>query len=221
MEIVFAVSRLDRERGSFVGLQLPKHAAVPVRRVLTVVLLGVTLLVLSGCAAADSTRSRDLAMPEPCHREGSPHLRPVEVGLGRRDGDRRHRLGPDLLGRRALPPSQRRRDPRADALQPAARDLLHDRADHDGDRLLLLDRQRAGRADRARARRPTSPSTSSASSGPGRSTTASASRTATPTRSRTTTPTTSTPTPPATATRSRRWCCRSTRPSSSTCTRPT
>ena len=41
-----------------------------------------------------------------------------------------------------LPPPQRDRDPGADALQPADRDLLHDRADHDGDRLLLLHRRR-------------------------------------------------------------------------------
>ena len=43
----------------------------------------------------------------------------------------------------ALPPPQRRRDPGADPLQPADRDLLHDRADHHGDRVLLPHRRRS------------------------------------------------------------------------------
>ena len=45
---------------------------------------------------------------------------------------RRRGLGPDLLRDLALPASQRRRRPGADPLQPAARDLLHDRPDRDG-----------------------------------------------------------------------------------------
>ncbi len=111
------------------------------------------LLLLSACGdAADSDQIARLAMPEPMTETGPAHLRPVALGLGRRHGHRRHRLGPDLLGRRPLPPPQRRRDPGADALQPAAGDLLHDRADHDGDRLLLLDRQGPERGHRARPR---------------------------------------------------------------------
>ena len=56
--------------------------------------------------------------------------------LDRRPGHRRRGLGPDLLRRDPLPAAQRRRDPRADPLQPAARDLLHDRAGRDGGRVL-------------------------------------------------------------------------------------
>ena len=77
--------------------------------------------------------------------------------------DRRHRLGPDLLGRGPLPPPQRRRDPGADALQPAARDLLHDRPGHHGascssttpstPRTSVLDDRRRARPHR-RGRRP-------------------------------------------------------------------
>ena len=48
----------------------------------------------------------------PGHRAGSLHLRALEVGLGRRHGDRRHRLGPHLLRRGEVPPPQRRRGAR-------------------------------------------------------------------------------------------------------------
>ena len=72
-----------------------------------------------------------------------------------------------------LPPPQRDRHPGADALQPADRDLLHDRAGHDGDRLLLLHRRRAEQGRRTTTRTPTRPSRWSASSGRGRSTTTS------------------------------------------------
>ena len=75
-------------------------------------------------------------MPDPASEQGEHILEPVAGRVDRGAHHRRHRLGPDLLRRDPLPPAQRRRDPRADALQPAARDLLHDRPGHHGGRVL-------------------------------------------------------------------------------------
>ena len=83
-------------------------------------------------------------MPVAATKEAAADPRPVDVVLAGRDDHRRHRLGPDRLRLDPLPPPQRDRDPGADALQPADRDLLHDRPDHDGDRLLLLHPGRPG-----------------------------------------------------------------------------
>ena len=53
------------------GLQLPKRAAVPVRRVAAGVLVGALLLLLSACGdAADSDQIARLAMPEPMTETG-------------------------------------------------------------------------------------------------------------------------------------------------------
>ncbi|KRF36309.1 hypothetical protein ASG94_02240 [Nocardioides sp. Soil805] len=52
------------------GLQLPKRAAVPVRRVATGVALAAVLLFLSACDAADSDQIARLAMPEPITEQG-------------------------------------------------------------------------------------------------------------------------------------------------------
>ena len=190
-------------------------SGAPVTRVLRVALLGVT----TAAARPVLRRDRHAPGPQPGDAATRPpteavlHRRPLAVGLGRRDGHRRHRLGPDLLRRGRVPPPQRRRDPGADALQPADRDPLHDRPGHHGascssttpcdvqDEVLDARRQPRPR-----------PSRSSASSGRGRSTTSERPRRdrrhgrlrrRAPRRT------------------SRRWCCRSTRPSSSTCTRPT
>jgi cytochrome c oxidase subunit II len=54
-----------------VGLQLPKRAAVPVRRVATGVLVAATLLFLSACDAADNDQIARLAMPEPITEQGT------------------------------------------------------------------------------------------------------------------------------------------------------
>ena len=54
------------------GLQLPKRAAVPVRRVATGVLVAVTLLFLSACDATDKDQIARLAMPEPATAQ-APH----------------------------------------------------------------------------------------------------------------------------------------------------
>ena len=83
---------------------------------------------------------QNLAMPDPASEQGEHILQPLAGRLGRGADHRRHRVGADLLRRDPLPPAQRRRDPGADALQPAARDLLHDRPGHHGDRLLRAHR---------------------------------------------------------------------------------
>ena len=145
----------DRERGSSVGLQVPKLSGAPLQRTLRVALLGVTMLVLAGCSEADTAPDPQPGHARPGHRAGSLHLRALEVGLGRRHGDRRHRLGPDLLRRGEVPSPQRRRGPAADALQPAARGLLHDRAGPHVRRVLLPHRPRPGRGDQASTPTPT------------------------------------------------------------------
>jgi cytochrome c oxidase subunit 2 len=55
-----------------VGLQLPKRAAAPVRRLATGALLAATLLFLSACDATDKDQIARLAMPEPITEQG-PH----------------------------------------------------------------------------------------------------------------------------------------------------
>jgi cytochrome c oxidase subunit II len=53
-----------------VGLQVPKLSGAPVRRTLRVALLGVTMLVLAGCSAADEHQIRNLAMPDRASAQG-------------------------------------------------------------------------------------------------------------------------------------------------------
>ena len=52
------------------GLQLPKRATAPARRLGTAVLVGVTLLLLSACDATDKDQLARLAMPEPITEQG-------------------------------------------------------------------------------------------------------------------------------------------------------
>ena len=100
----------------------------------------------------------------------------------------------------ALPPPARRRGPDPDPLQPAARDLLHDRPDHHGGRVLLLDRQRPERRPRGHRAGPhRQRGRPAVVAGPS----------TTPTRRPWRRARTSTP--PAPAATSRPWCCRSTR----------
>ncbi len=54
-----------QERGSFVGLQLPKRAAVTLRRVIQFAALGTTLVLLAGCSAQTQHEWKNLAMPDP------------------------------------------------------------------------------------------------------------------------------------------------------------
>jgi cytochrome c oxidase subunit 2 len=55
-----------------VGLQLPKRAAAPVRRLAMGALIAATLLFLSACDAADKDQIARLAMPEPATAQ-APH----------------------------------------------------------------------------------------------------------------------------------------------------
>ena len=136
--------------------------------------MATALLFLSGCSQEQEGEIKRLAMPVASTKEAPLHPRPVDVVVAGRDGHRRRGVGPDLLRRDPLPPPQRDRDPGADALQPADRDLLHDRAGHDGDRLLLLHRRHPEQGAATSTRTPTRTSRSWASSGRGRSTTTSA-----------------------------------------------
>ena len=133
-----------------------RHAGRPARRALRLAGLAVVLasvVVLTGCSEQTQARVAEPRHAGPRVRAGRAHLHPVAVGLGRGADHRRHRLGPDVLGHVALPPQGRRpRDPGADALQPAARDLLHDRPGHHGDRLLRAHRRHAERRARRRGR---------------------------------------------------------------------
>lgn len=52
------------------GLQVPKHSGVPARRILTIALLGVAMLVLAGCSEADAHQIRNLAMPDRVTAQG-------------------------------------------------------------------------------------------------------------------------------------------------------
>ncbi len=52
------------------GLQLPKRASSPVRRLVVGALVGATLLFLSACDAADTDQIKRLAMPEPITAQG-------------------------------------------------------------------------------------------------------------------------------------------------------
>lgn len=54
------------------GLQLPKRASAPVRRLATGALIAATLLFLSACDAADKDQIARLAMPEPATAQ-APH----------------------------------------------------------------------------------------------------------------------------------------------------
>ena len=179
--------------------------------------LGTSLLLLGGCSPRRSTSGKRLAMPDPATEQG----RRTSSGCGRARGSPRMLTGVVVWGLIvyvvvALPPPQRRRDPDADALQPADRDLLHDRAGHHGDRVLLLHRRRPERHARRHDAEPTTPITVV---GPavvvdvqlrqGRDALDGHAR-----RRRTTRGTTGTA-------RARRCTCRSTRPCRSTCTRPT
>jgi cytochrome c oxidase subunit 2 len=53
-----------------VGLQVPQISGAPARRILRVALLGVTMLVLAGCSAADEHQIRNLAMPDRITEQG-------------------------------------------------------------------------------------------------------------------------------------------------------
>jgi cytochrome c oxidase subunit 2 len=53
-----------------VGLQVPKLSGAPVRRTSRVALLGVTMMVLAGCSAADQHQIRNLAMPDRASAQG-------------------------------------------------------------------------------------------------------------------------------------------------------
>ena len=86
-------------------------------------------------------------------RAGRARAEPVAGRVDRGARHRRRGVGADLLRRDPLPAALRRRDPGADALQPAARDLLHDRAGRDGDRVL----QPHGAAPRTSCSRTTTP----------------------------------------------------------------
>ena len=115
--------------------------------------------------AVETTRS-----PRGCIGPDRGHREPLDRCLDRRPDRRRAGLGPDPVGRRAIPQAQRRRPP-AGAVQPAAGGALHAGAvrDHRG-ALLLHHRARQRRSPRCRTPR-TTPSTWSASSGSGPSTT--------------------------------------------------
>lgn len=52
------------------GLQVPKISGAPARRVLRVALLGVTMLVLAACSAADTRQIKNLAMPDRATEQG-------------------------------------------------------------------------------------------------------------------------------------------------------
>ena len=63
------MSEMDRER-LVSGSASPKISGAPARRVLRVALLGVTMLVLAGCSAADEHQIRNLAMPDRVTEQG-------------------------------------------------------------------------------------------------------------------------------------------------------
>ena len=129
-------------------------------------------IVLAGCTPAAAPRASCRATPgvtEP-HRAASSASGStswiVLLAVGVID------LGPHDLGRGRLPPPQGPdRPPGAAALQPADRDLLHDRAAHPGARLLRLHRARPGRRSRRRRRTRRHDRGLSASTGRGTSTT--------------------------------------------------
>ena len=52
------------------GLQVPNLSGAPLKRILRVALLGVTMLVLAGCSEADTHQLRNLAMPDRATAEG-------------------------------------------------------------------------------------------------------------------------------------------------------
>ena len=114
-------------------------------------LMVTALLFLSGCSAEQEGEIKRLAMPIAATKE-APYvhdlwmwswLAAMVTGV--------IVWGLIVVRLDPLPPPQRVRDPDPDALQPADRDLLHDRPDHDGDRLLLL---HPGHPEEGPARRP-------------------------------------------------------------------
>jgi cytochrome c oxidase subunit 2 len=64
-----------QERGSFVGLQLPKRTAGSLRRVAALAVLGTTLLLLSSCSSETQGEWKRLAMPDPASEQGDHVLR--------------------------------------------------------------------------------------------------------------------------------------------------
>src|SRR5690606_298583 len=54
-----------RERGSFVGLQLPSRAAAPLKRSVQGAVLGLSVLAFGACSAEDKDQIGRLAMPSP------------------------------------------------------------------------------------------------------------------------------------------------------------
>ena len=150
---------IAEERGSFVGPHIHQRATGFLRRAAARGRSRIPCAV-GRLLGRGPHEWRNGAMPDPATEQADHIFMPVALRVDRRADHRRHRLGPDLLGDLPLPPPARRRDPDPDPLQPAARDLLHDRADHHGGRLLQRDDQRAERRPRGHRRRTTS-STSS------------------------------------------------------------
>ena len=109
-------------------------------------------------------------MPDPATEEGEHIFDAVAAGPGSRRWPPASSSWGLIFWAACRFIAQRRRGPGPDPLQPAARDLLHDRPDPDGDRLLLLDREQQNDVIATRSASPDRRS-SSASSGPGRSTT--------------------------------------------------
>jgi cytochrome c oxidase subunit 2 len=58
-----------RERGSFVGLQLPSRAAAPIKKGVRAAVLGLGLLALGACSAEDKEQIGRLAMPSPASEQ--------------------------------------------------------------------------------------------------------------------------------------------------------
>ncbi len=99
--------------------------------------------------AGSSSQGYLPAEPETTNQT-EPRHRPLGHLVDRAPRRRRRHLGPHHLGRGRLPPPQGPDRPAgAAALQPADRDLLHDRSAHPHHRLLRLHRARPGRRSSA------------------------------------------------------------------------
>lgn len=53
------------------GLQLPPRVAAPAKRVATIAVLGLALMVLGACSAEDSQAFKNIAMPDPATEQGT------------------------------------------------------------------------------------------------------------------------------------------------------
>ena len=85
------------------GQQLKRRPRPALRRAAVVALLG-ALVLLAGCSAETQHQWENLAMPDPATEQAEHIFYLWRYGLDRRARHRRHRLGPDLLGRGPLPP---------------------------------------------------------------------------------------------------------------------